>query len=268
MTSEVGNRGACGNSHDRRLARSLLERLWRTSMLATATVFGTTTAFSSPEVPPKWRYSVCSRIVDLLYDLTGDPEADRRQLGVNFSQRPQFWNYLYEHRIANLIGHNKNAAKSLARPGAINDVLDVYLAADKTREECERSGCSLTISYQDEVSYFYEEGVKIDRSSTVSASIPDENAYDLLSGLGLTLSGGQKSVSIWGQAELVTITQTGVIMPCPDPSQSRAKCEDILGYLPQKEMPVHEDFQTVMMDRFATTPRQSAEDCREGDPQK
>ena len=247
MTSEVDESCAsCGMAG----GRSFLRNLRQAFLFSATTILGTTSAFSSSADRPE--YSVCIRIVDNLYDLSGDTGIDQRELEAGFLGRLEFWKYIFATRISYLIEHQNSGAKSLVRPGVIDNVLSVYVSANKTSGECKRTGCVATIYYNDGTTIFYEEGVEIDGASLIRAYMPNDPPELTISGIGLSLSGLLKTVFVRGKVESISFNQSEVFIPCPAPSRYLAKCEDFLGNLPQAEWPVHKSFQTVTMSKYRT----------------
>ena len=71
---------------------------------AAIVLLGTNSALPT-EGEPKYRYVICSRIVDLLYDLTGSTEIDRRQLASHLGGDLQFHDYTLDRRVYDHLQH-------------------------------------------------------------------------------------------------------------------------------------------------------------------
>lgn len=241
------------------LLKSILRR---TSLSALIVFIGTSSALPSTEGDPTFKYVICSRIIDLLYDLSGNAEADRRQLGSSLGGDSRFRNYILDKKIyAELQSRSvrNRGTEAVGRLGTIDDVLNVYLFANQSGRTCTQSNCDVDIVYDDGIEHF-EERIKVDDRSILYGVVPSYPA-EIVTGLGLYALGPSKQVIVQGSAEAVSFTQVSVNIPCPTPIADLAKCEESLGYLPQEKMPLHKGFQTVLLDRSRLSSDQKLRDC-------
>jgi hypothetical protein len=214
---------------------------YQASLFLTFMTLGTASAWADPDGPPAYQYRTCSRIVELLHDLSGNREKDRRELTANLPGDPVFQNYLFDHQF-------NSAAKAAIPAGTIDNVLEVYLATDRSRKECEATGCAARLRYDNGTEYVRPEEIAIDKDSVIVASIDDHDIAQVTP-LHLRLGGRARSVTVHGKTDVLQIFQTGVFFPCPAPQDDMPKCEDFLGSLPQEDALRHDTFQTVMIER-------------------
>lgn len=198
-------------------------------------------AWADSDGPPAYQYRSCSRIIDLLHDLSGNREKDRRELTANFTGDPVFLNYMFDHRL-------DSSAKAAIPAGTIDNVLEVYLATDRSRKDCAATGCTARLRYANGTEYVGAEEIAIDKDSVIVASIADHDIAQVTP-LRLRLGGHARSVTVHGKTDVLQIFQTGVFLPCPAPQDDMPRCEDFLGSLPQEDALRHDTFQTVMIER-------------------
>lgn len=231
--------------------RAAVRSFRRIALIGAILIIGTATAFSSSEGSSGLRYSVCGRIVDLLQDVTGDDKADQRNLGKSSGKDTEFWDFLFQTRIRHLLRQVGSVpAKSIVRLGVIDKVLDVYLAANKSKNDCEKDGCTLTVYYDNGTYPFFAGHIEIDKRSLTYAYIP-KKTHDATTNLGLDLNGWYKIAVVHGQSESLSLIQSSVIIPCPAASRDLPECTNFLGYRPQTASSMHKSFQTVMLGRSA-----------------
>ncbi len=214
---------------------------YQASLFLAFMTFAATSAWADSGGPPAYQYRSCSRIVELLHDLSGNRETDRGELTANLPGDPVFQNYMFDHRL-------NSAAKSAIPAGTIDNVLEVYLATNRKRKDCEATGCTARLSYDNGTEYVGAEEIAIDKDSVIVASIADHDIAQVTP-LRLRLGGRARSVTVHGKTDVLQIFQTGVFLPCPAPQDDMPRCEDFLGNLPQEDALRHDTFQTVMIER-------------------
>lgn len=208
---------------------------------------GSTSATASFEGPLTYQYRTCSRVIDLLYDFSGNRDVDRRELTAGLPGDQRFRNYIYDQRISHLTLWAPQQAAM--RAGTIDKILKVYLATDKSRKECAAAGCTASLYYNDGSKLTGIEKVEIDRDSIIYAHIHSFGADPAFStGLGLQLSGFSPQVVVQGTTDMFRIFQSGMFAPCPPQRAGMPKCDSYLGNI-QKGKLRHEAFQTVMSER-------------------
>jgi hypothetical protein len=203
-----------------------------------------------------YQYRLCNRVVDLLYDFSGNEQLDQQNLSKHFPGDPEYKKYLYLSRI---VGLKAMGAKSVVQPGIMDNVLEVYIAADMTKADCEPNGCSISISYDNGIASDSVDHVKIDRNSLVFSVVPI-GWSDATTSLGVALNGNSRSVIVEGVEEKISLLQTGALIPCSADAAAHG-CDGDLNSMPQDASERHLTFQTVLFIRDRYRNSKKRKDC-------